>query len=175
MPPPCSNCNHSLSPILLGASLSLSPHSDGLHPSASTPELQERHRGHRRDFRRQCSVLLSIKKKIFSVREKKFLWIAFADSYSIYLPTMANSKPLMCNHWTWSRKGSTRYFSQACRTSSRDTTEDRPSETLDASLPVDVLKATRAQLPHLSYSSWPRIQGGILPLLPCPYGASRPA
>ena len=57
-------------------------------------------------------------------------------------------------------------FLKCLRTSSRDTTEDRPPETLDAALPVDVPKATRAQLPHLSYSSWPGIQGRILPLLP---------
>ena len=53
---------------------------------------------------------------------------------------MDNSKLPMCHHWTWSRKGGTRYFSQACRTSSRDITEDRPSETLDAAIPVDVPK-----------------------------------
>ena len=35
-----------------------------------------------------------------------------------------------------------------------------------AALPVDALKAIRAQLPRLSYSSWLGIQEGILSLLP---------
>ena len=96
--------------------------------------------------------------------------IVFLDLCDINIPTMANSKLPMCHHWTWSRKGSTRYFSRSCRTSFRDTTEDKASETLDAALPVDVPKATRAQFLCLSYSARPRIQGGILSLLPCPLG-----
>ena len=99
------------------------------------------------------------------------LYIVFVDFCDTHIPTTANSRLPMCHCWTWSRKEGTRFFfSQDCRTSSRDTTEDRPSETLDAALPVDVPKATRAQFLCLSYSARPRIQGGILSLLPCPLG-----
>ena len=172
MLPPSSNLDHSLCPILLGASLPLSPHSGGLPPSVSVPELQGRHR-HRKWFteeileEHEIVCWLSIKKMNILIHWK-------ISVNSIYWPLWykfscwPNSKLPMCHHWTWSRKEGTRYFSWACRTSSRDTTEDRPSETLDAALPVDVPKATRTQLSHLSYRAWPMIQGGILPLLPCP-------
>ena len=165
---PETSTEHTLCPILLGASLPLSPHTCGLHPSASAPELQDRQTRDTGDILGDHVVLCwKVFKNELSER-KKSLWIAFLDFYGINIPTMANSKLPMCYHWTWSRKGGTRYFSGACRTSSRDITEERPSETLDATLPVDVPKATRAQLLCLSYSSWPGIQGGILPLLPCP-------
>ena len=143
--------------------------------SIDQPQLQscktDTDTGHRRGFMRQCSgVLLSIKKNHLS--EGKAPWIALVDFCGINIPSVANSKLPMCHHWTWSRKGGTRYLSQACRTSSRDPTKDRPSETLDYAFPVDVPKATRAQLLCLSYNAWLRIQGGILSLLPCPLGST---
>ena len=83
-----------------------------------------------RNFRRPCgSILVSTKKRKILVSENKALWIAFLDCCGRNIAIMANSKLPMCRHWIWSRKGGSRYFSWACRTSSRDTTEDRPSET----------------------------------------------
>ena len=168
MPPPISSCDHSLCPILLGASLHSPLTAVG---SILQPHLQscktDTDIGHRRDLGDHVVVYWWELKENSDV-ENWPLWITLPDFCGKNIPTMANLKPPMCHHRTWSKKGHTRFFSGAYRTSSRDTTEDRPSETLDAALPVDVPKATRAQLLHLSYSSWPRIQGGILPLLPCP-------
>ena len=82
------------SPILLDTLLPLSPHSDGLHPSASAPELQER--PDTGQILGDC-VVVRVKKSPLQGKINSPC-MAFADFYGINIPTMANSKLPMCHH-----------------------------------------------------------------------------